>query len=130
MQLNNITDAVIAAGIKVHKALGPGLLESTYEACLVHELRKSGIRVESQVPLPVFYDGVEIEVGYRIDVLVEDTVILELKSVAEVHPLHKAQLLSYLRLSGRKVGLLMNFNVERLRDGISRVVNGYEDMSD
>lgn len=117
-----ITGAVIGAAMKVHSALGPGLLESAYEACLVHELRKSGRTVQSQVALPVHYDGVEIEVGYRIDLLIDDTVVVELKAVEKVLPIHQAQLLSYLKLSKKTTGLLINFNVEHLRDGIKRVL--------
>lgn len=110
--------------MKVHSALGPGLLESAYEGCLKHELTKRGLKVLSQVTLPVIYDGVEIDVGYRIDLLVEDAVIVELKAVERLMPLSQAQLLSYLKLSGRKVGLLINFNVEHLKNGIKRIVNG------
>jgi GxxExxY protein len=109
--------------MKVHTALGPGLLESAYEACLIRELRKRGLRVESQVPISVRYDGEILDVGYRADLLVEDCVLVELKSLEAVLPIHKAQLLSYLRLSERQVGLLINFNVEHLRDGIKRIIN-------
>ena len=122
MELNEISGAIIASAIKVHKILGPGLLESAYEACLLHELRKNGLRVESQVALPVVYDGVRIDLGYRIDLLVEDSVIVELKAVEKFHPLHQAQLLSYLKLSGKKLGLLLNFNVTKLKDGIKRMI--------
>ncbi|MFO1486287.1 MAG: GxxExxY protein [Verrucomicrobiaceae bacterium] len=120
---NMLTSEIIAAAIEVHRRLGPGLLESAYEACLVYELRKRGINALSQVGLPVIYDEVKLDVGYRIDILVEDTVIIELKAVEKVIPLHEAQLISYLKLSGKKVGLLMNFNVTRLKDGITRRVN-------
>lgn len=109
--------------MRVHTALGPGLLESAYEACLAYELRKQGLSVETQVPLPVIYEGVRIDVGYRIDLIVAEVVIVELKSVGAIAPIHKAQLLSYLKLSGRKVGLLLNFNVVHLRDGLIRMVN-------
>jgi len=112
--------------MKVHTALGPGLLESVYEKCLRHELIRRGLRVESQVWVPVIYDGVEIEGGYKIDLLVEDQVIVELKVVEQLLELHKAQLLSYLRLSKKQVGLLINFNVVHLRDGIRRLVNHYQ----
>ncbi|QSV47336.1 GxxExxY protein [Geobacter benzoatilyticus] len=108
--------------MKVHSALGPGLLESAYEACLVHELKKRDVKVISQVALPVNYDGVTIELGYRLDLLVENKVIVELKAVEKVSPVHQAQLLSYMKLSGKKLGLLINFNVMHLRDGIKRVV--------
>lgn len=104
MDINYVSGQIVDAAIRVHSALGPGLLESTYEACLMYELRKRGLHVASQVPLPVRYDEVAIEVGYRIDLLVEDQLIVELKSVDEVAPIHKAQLLSYLKLSGNKVG--------------------------
>jgi GxxExxY protein len=120
---NRLTSEIIAAAIEVHQRLGPGLLESAYEAYLVHELRKRGLRALSQVGLPVIYDEVTLDVGYRIDILVEDRVIIELKAVEKVSPLHEAQLISYLKLSGMKVGLLLNFNVNRLKDGIKRLVN-------
>ena len=120
---NTLTSEIIAAAIEVHHRLGPGLLESAYEACLVYELRKRGLKALSQVGLPVVYDEVKLDVGYRIDILVEDAVIIELKAVEKVIPLHEAQLISYLKLSGKKVGLLMNFNVTRLKDGITRRAN-------
>jgi len=120
---NALTSKIIAAGIEVHRRLGPGLLESAYEACLVYELRKRGLKALSQVGLPVIYDEVKLDVGYRIDILVEDSVIIELKAVEKVIPLHEAQLISYLKLSGKKVGLLLNFNVTRLKDGITRLAN-------
>jgi GxxExxY protein len=107
----------------VHRRLGAGLLESAYEACLVYELRKRGLKALSQVGLPVIYDEVKLDVGYRIDILVEDSVIIELKAVEKVIALHEAQLISYLKLSGKKVGLLLNFNVTRLKDGITRLAN-------
>lgn len=109
--------------IKVHSALGPGLLDSAYEACLAYELRKRGLLVQSQVECPVIYDGIRIDIGYRLDLLVEVAVIAELKAVENITPLNKAQLLSYLKLSGKKVGLLLNFNVEHMKDGIIRMVN-------
>lgn len=123
MDLNAISGQVVKAAIKVHSVLGPGLLESAYEACLLFELHKRGLKAANQVPLPVVYETVRLDVGYRIDVLVEDAVVLELKTVAEVTPLHKAQLLSYLKLSERKLGLLINFHVLHLKDGILRMVN-------
>ena len=125
MTINEISGRVVDAAITVHSALGPGLLESAYEGCLLHELRKRGLKVLAQVGLPVAYDGVHIDVGYRIDLLVEDAIIVELKSVDAIHPIHRAQLLSYLKLSGKKVGLLINFNVLHLKDGIARMVNGF-----
>jgi GxxExxY protein len=123
MEINEITGQVIDAAIKVHSALGPGLLESAYEACLIYELNKRGLVVRNQVPLSVKYEEMIIEVGYRIDLLVADSVIVELKSVDTVAPIHKAQLLSYLKLSGKKIGLLINFNVELLKHGITRLAN-------
>jgi len=110
--------------MKVHSAVGPGLLESAYEACLFHELGKQGIRVERQVPLPVVYDGVTIDLGYRLDLVVEDTVVVELKCVQAFDRVHEAQILSSLKLSGKPVGLLINFHVAHLRHGIRRFVNG------
>lgn len=120
---NAITSEIIAVAIEVHCRIGPGLLESAYEACLLYELHKRGLKAVAQVGLPVIYDEVKIDVGYRIDILVEDAVVIELKSVEKVIPLHEAQLISYLKLSGKKVGLLINFNVTRLKDGIVRRVN-------
>lgn len=125
-KVNHITRQIIAAAIKVHSALGPGLLESAYHACLLHELRKRGFTVASQVGLPVIYDGEKIELGYRIDLIVNGLVIVEVKCVEAIHPVHQAQLLSYLRLGGLSVGLLINFNVLQLRDGIKRMVDGYD----
>ena len=110
--------------MKVHSVLGPGLLESAYQACLAHELRNRGFQIASQVPLPLVYEGQKLEVGYRIDLVVEGRVILEVKSVDAIHPIHEAQLLSYMRLSEIPVGLLINFNVLHLRDGIKRMVDG------
>jgi GxxExxY protein len=115
---------VVDAAMRVHSALGPGLLESAYEACLAHELRARGYRVLIQHPLPVLYGGTRVEVGYRIDLLVDDALVVELKTVTKLAPIHQAQLLSYLRLSGLRVGLLINFHVPRLRDGIRRIING------
>ncbi len=125
IDVNQITGAIIGAAIEVHRALGPGLLESTYQACLVYELRQRGWLVEAEKPLPVIYKGVHLDCGYRVDLLVADTVIVELKAVEEVIPIHTAQLLSYLKLTGRSVGLLINFNVKVLIDGVDRVVNQY-----
>jgi GxxExxY protein len=119
-----VSHAIITAAMRVHSALGPGLLESTYTACLQHELRKSGYRSVSQMGLPVVYDGVKLDLGYRIDLLVENLVVVELKSVDAVCPVHQAQILSYLKLSGKSIGLLINFNVVHLKDGIKRFVNG------
>ena len=123
MELNDITGQIIDASMKVHTALGPGLLESAYEASLAHELRKRGLKVGVQIVLPIEYDGIRLDVGYRIDMMVEGTVIVELKAVSEVLPIHEAQLLSYLKLSHKKIGLLINFHVLRLKDGIKRMAN-------
>lgn len=126
--VNHITRKIVTAAMKVHTVLGPGLLESAYHACLLHELRKQGLRVASQVGLPVIYEGEKIDLGYRIDLLVESMVVVEIKCVEAINPVHQAQLLSYMRLSGRNVGLLINFHVAHLRDGIRRMVDG-EDWS-
>ena len=125
--LNRITESIIGAAIEVHRALGPGLLESAYEACLAFELVERGLKVEQQKPLPVVYRDVRLDCGYRLDLLVEEKVIVEIKAVDRLAPIHQAQLLSYLRLSGCKVGLLINFNVKVLKDGIRRVVNSFPD---
>jgi GxxExxY protein len=119
-----VSHAVITAAMRVHSELGPGLLESTYTACLQYELKKAGFGSDAQVGLPVVYDGVKLDLGYRIDLLVENLVIVELKSVDAIAPVHQAQIISYLKLSGRAVGLLINFNVAHLKDGIKRFVNG------
>ena len=126
-KLNKITEIIIGVAIGIHKALGPGLLESAYEACMVYDLTQTGLRVEQQKPLPVVYREVKLECGYRLDLLVENEVIVEIKSTEKFLPIHKAQLLSYLRLAGCEVGLLINFNVEVLKDGIQRVVNNFPD---
>lgn len=123
MEINQVSGIIVDAAMKVHTALGPGLLESAYELCLIRELRKRGLRLESQVPIAVRYDGETLDVGYRADLLVEGVVLVELKSAETVLPIHKAQLLSYLRLSGKEVGLLINFNVEHLKNGIKRIIN-------
>jgi GxxExxY protein len=122
--VNQVTHAIICAAMKVHSALGPGLLESAYEACLVHELRKTGFKVAQQVELPVVYDGVRIDLGYRIDLIVNDCVIVELKCVEKVAAVHEAQLISYMRLSKKNIGLIINFHVRHLKDGIKRFVEG------
>jgi GxxExxY protein len=122
---NDLGDAILGCAMKVHSALGPGLLESTYEVCLAHELSKVGLTVARQVALPVVYDNMELDAGYRIDLLVGDVVILELKVVEKLLPIHTAQLLSYLKLSKRKLGYLLNFNSVHMRDGIKRVVNNF-----
>jgi GxxExxY protein len=122
--LNDMSYKIIGAAYKVHRRLGPGLLESTYEVCLLYELLKYGFAIENQVVLPVFYDGVKLDAGYRIDIFVNNYIILELKSVESILPVHHAQLLTYLRLSGIRLGLLINFNVTDLKDGIKRIING------
>ena len=126
MQDRELTQAIIGAAIAVHKALGPGLLESAYEVCLAAELTANGIPFARQVALPIRYRDSELECGYRLDFVVRDRVILELKSIEQCAPIHRAQLLSYLKLSGKPIGLLINFNVTRLTDGIIRLVNNYE----
>ena len=123
MDLNEISGQVDDAAMKVHTVLGPGLLESTYEACLKYEIGKRGLQVEQQVTLPVVYDGTRIDLGYRLDLLVERQIVVEIKAVDKVTPLHEAQLLSYLKLGDKKLGLLINFNVVHLKDGIKRMAN-------
>src|SRR5438309_11572986 len=125
LQHEDITARILAAVIKVHSALGPGCLERTYSACVHYQFSIDGLHFDHQVRLPVVYQGVRLDAGYRIDFLVENCVILEIKAVEKLLPLHLAQVLSYLKLSGRQVGLLVNFNVPHLRQGIRRVVNGY-----
>lgn len=126
MDTSALTGQIIGAAMKVHTELGPGVLERAYEACLAHELRKQGLQVEVQSPQPIEYDGEIIEVGYKLDLLVENLVIVELKAVQALLPIHEAQLLSYLRLGHKEVGLLINFHVVHLRDGIKRMVNNYQ----
>jgi len=117
---NEITERIIGAAIEVHRALGPGLLESAYEECLCRDLTLSGISFERQRPLAVEYKGIRLECGYRLDLLVEKTVVVEVKAISVIEPIHEAQLLTYLRLGGWKVGLLINFNVPVLKNGIRR----------
>ena len=123
MEINQITEIIIQCACRVHSALGPGLLEHPYKACLKHELLKQDLKALSEVTLPVLYDGITIDIGYRLDLLVEDTVIVELKAVYQVAPIHKMQLLTYLKLSNKPVGLLLNFNVPSIRNGITRIAN-------
>jgi GxxExxY protein len=123
-RVNQVSGIVVNAAMRVHSVLGPGLLESAYQVCLEQELRKRGLIVEAQLGLPVVYEGEILDLGYRIDLLVENLVIVEIKCVEAIHPVHEAQLLSYLRLSGKNVGLLINFYVPRLKDGIKRMVDG------
>ena len=122
IELNRITTQVIGAAIDVHRALGPGLLESAYETCLAYELAQRVLNVERQKPLPIVYKGISLDTGYRLDLLVERKILLELKAVDSLTPLHKAQLLSYLKLSGLRLGLLINFNIKMLKRGIQRVI--------
>jgi GxxExxY protein len=122
MEINEVTGAIVDAAMKVHSALGPGLLESIYETCLVTELQKRGLKTASQIPLPVVYDGHKLEAGYRLDILVEDLVVVEVKAVDTLSALHRAQLLTYLKLAGKPLGLLINFNVVHLRHGIRRLI--------
>jgi GxxExxY protein len=124
-----ITEQVIGACIAIHKQLGPGLLESAYEECLCFELSALGIRFERQKPLPVKYKDVNLDCGYRLDLMVEDKIILELKTVEQLLPIHEAQLLTYLRLSGHILGLLINFNVPVLKNGVKRIANNFVDSS-
>jgi GxxExxY protein len=123
VEVNEVSGQVVDAAIRVHSVLGPGLLENAYETCLKHELEKRGLQAEQQVGLPIIYDGIKMDVGYRLDLLVEGCVIVELKAGDRLTPVHEAQLLSYLKLSGKKVGLLINFNVAQLKNGIKRMVN-------
>jgi GxxExxY protein len=127
MDSDATSKAIIGAAMRVHSALGPGLLESTYRACLAHELHLAGLRVLSEWPVPISYRGVRIDVGYRMDLLVEDCVVVELKAVEKLLRLHDAQLIAYLKLSGMNVGLLINFCVPQLRLGIRRLVHNYHE---
>ena len=124
MEENSITGQIVDSAIKVHSALGCGLLESVYETCLAHELGRRGVAVRKQVAMPVHYDDVVLDAGFRLDLLVEEKVVVEIKSVERMSPLYAAQLLTYLKLGGYKVVLLLNFNVPQLQNGIKRVVNG------
>jgi GxxExxY protein len=125
MQEEDAAREVVDAAIKVHSALGPGLLESAYQTCLEYELLRRKLRIRKQVALPVHYADVVLDVGYRLDLVVEDRVVVELKAVDKIVPLHDAQLLSYLKLGGYRIGLLINFHIVHLRDGIKRLVNGF-----
>jgi GxxExxY protein len=122
-ETDRTTGQVVDAAIKVHSALGPGLLESAYRLCLAHELRKRGFPVQLEVPLPITYDGIKIDAGYRLDILVAGTVLVEVKAITKQHPIHEAQLLSYLKLGDYRVGLLVNFHVRQLKTGITRMAN-------
>ena len=125
-ELNALSNRVLDAAYRVHTQFGPGLLESAYTACFVYELQKAGMDVKTEVPVPVVYDGLKLaDVGFRIDVLVADEIVVEMKSLEAIAPVHLSQLTSYLKLSSRRLGFLLNFNVESLRDGIYRRVNGF-----
>jgi GxxExxY protein len=126
---NQLTEKIIGCAIEVHKALGPGLLESAYEECFCYELNQQGLTFNRQVPLPVVYKGIKLDCGYRIDVLVNDVIVVELKTVEKLLPIHDAQLLTYLKLYKRPIGLLMNFNVPVLKSGIKRLVNQFQELS-
>ena len=128
-ELDTITKTIIGSAIYVHSHLGPGLLESAYEACLAQQIANRGLRVERQKTLPVVFEGHRVDCGYRIDLLVEKKVVVEIKAIEAVCSVHKAQVLSYLRLSGCKVGLLINFNVNMLRQGITRIVNHFPEKN-
>ena len=130
MHINAITAEIIDAAIKVHRRLGPGLLESAYKACLAFELRKRGLKVEEEVPVTLQYDELRVENAYRMDMLVEDAVVVESKAISKTIPIHESQLLSHLNLTGYQVGLLINFHVLRLKDGIKRFVNGLREIDD
>ena len=121
-RLNLVSKEIVDAAHAVHKALGPGLLESIYEACLEHELNNRGLKIDRQVSLPIIYGGLELAGGLRLDLVVEEAVIVEIKSVETILPVHKAQILTYLKLSGHRLGLLLNFNVPRIKDGIQRSI--------
>jgi len=121
---NDISKLVFDSALKVHQKLGPGLLESAYEECLVHELKKSGLKIEKQKALPLVYEDIKLEVGYRIDIMIENKFIIEIKAVEALNDVHLAQVLTYLKLSNCKLGMLINFNVALIKNGIKRVVNG------
>ena len=123
MQHNEVTAAIIDTAIEIHRRLGPGLLESVYRKILAYELRKKGFQVQEEQPIPVVWDDMRLELGFRADLIVNDLIVVETKSVETIAPVHKKQLLTYLRLTDKRVGLLINFNVDLLKDGISRVVN-------
>ena len=128
-KLDLITKDIIGAAIEVHRRLGPGLLESAYEACLAFELHERGLKIEQQKPLPVVYREVQLDCGYRLDLVVEDLVIIELKAIEQLLPIHDAQLLSYLRLSNKNIGLLINFHVRLLKNGVKRIVHEFPDSA-
>jgi GxxExxY protein len=127
MTENAVAQEIVDVAFRVHTVLGPGLFESIYEAVVASELEKRGLQIVRQQPIPVVYEGTRFEMGFRADLMVEDKVIVEIKSLAEIAPVHKKQLLSYLRLANKRLGLLINFNVALIRDGITRIVNGLEE---
>jgi GxxExxY protein len=120
--IENLTRTIVDAGLKVHKALGPGLLESAYEHCLAHELKTRGVVLQRQVVLPIVYEGVELDASYRLDIVVQDSIVIEVKAVDVLTRLHEAQVLTYLKLSGHRLGFLMNFNTELFKNGVRRIV--------
>ena len=122
-ELNNISAEIIACAMRVHRALGPGLLEKAYHQCLVHELKKSGLQVEVEKQMPLVYDGISVDTGYRIDLIVENKIIVELKAVESLNEIHIAQTLTYMKLSNCELGLIINFNVTLLKQGIKRLIN-------
>jgi len=123
VELNSLSRVIIGCAIKVHKELGPGLLESAYQECLLYELRKAGLKVVKEKPMPIIYDEIKLDHGYRIDILVENRVVIELKTVEQLNDVHTAQVLTYMKLGNYKLGLLMNFNVKLLKNGIKRFIN-------
>lgn len=123
MDIEKIASEIVNAAIKVHKALGPGLLESAYQQCLIYELKKRGLKVDSEVAMLVTYDGMKIDAGYRMDIVVDGLIVIENKTVEKIMPIHQAQLLTYLKLSGMNLGFLFNWNVTIMKDGIKRIVN-------
>ena len=128
-RLDSITRRIIGAAIEVHRHLGPGLLESAYETCLAYELREIGLQVEQQKPLPITYKNVKLDCGYRLDLVIEDSVVIEIKAIEKLAPIHDAQLLSYLRIADKRVGLIVNFHVRVLKNGLKRIVNEYPDSA-
>ena len=130
MRLNDVTAQIVDAAYQIHQQLGPGLLETVYEVILAHELRKRGLRVRRQVPVPVEYDGLKFDEGFRLDLLVEEVVIVEIKSVEKNHPVHPKQLRTHLVLTKLQLGLVLNFGLERMKDGITRIVNGLPEETD
>ena len=127
--LNSITSQIIGLAIKVHRLMGPGLLESVYVTCLCYELKKSGLIVEREKVVPLFYEGIRLDQSYRLDLLVQEKIIVEIKAVESITAVHRAQLLSYLKLTDCPIGLLINFNVELLKEGICRMVNNFSETS-